>query len=104
MAEYNGWKSYETWLVSIWFGDVLADLASEYGSDFDASMIQNFVEEMLQTEGNLPETGFAADIMNAALRNVDWDDLYNHYAPEEEPDDDGQPDEGQEWESFDPDC
>jgi hypothetical protein len=81
--EYNGWTNYETWLVNMWYGDVFADM-QENGDVIDAEYIQSFVEEMLESDGALPQSGFAADIMNAALREVDWDDLADHYAVEEE--------------------
>lgn len=84
--EYNGWTNYETWLVNMWYGDVFADMASE-GQLGGADYLQEFVEEMLEADGSLPQSGFAADIMNAAMREVDWEDIYDHYyedAKEEE--------------------
>lgn len=81
--EYNGWTNYETWLVNMWYGDIFNDMA-ENGETVDAEYIQSFVEEMLESDGALPQYGFAADIMNAALREVDWDDLADHYRVEEE--------------------
>lgn len=83
--EYNGWTNYETWLVNMWFGDVFADMQNE-GEDTSADSLEAFVLEMLDSDGQLPETGFAADIMNAALREVDWDDLASHYEAEEDED------------------
>ncbi len=80
---YNGWTNYETWLVNMWYGDIFNDMA-ENGETVDAEYIQYFVEEMLESDGALPQYGFAADIMNAALREVDWDDLAEHYRVEEE--------------------
>jgi hypothetical protein len=99
---YNGWSSYETWLASLWFGDIFTDMGND--GEISADILRDFVEEMLSSEGNLPESGFAADIMNAALMNVNWHELADHYQAEEEPEDDGQPDEAQEWSDFDPDC
>lgn len=84
MSSYNGWSNYETWLVSLWFGDVFADLANEDSAG--GEVFEEFVLDMLESEGHLPETGFAADIMNAALRKVDWRELAEHFAPESEDD------------------
>ena len=84
--EYNGWTNYETWLVNMWYGDIFADKQEE-GTEIDAEYIQSFVEEMLESDGSLTDFGFAADIMNAALREVDWEDLASHYAVEEESED-----------------
>lgn len=74
---YNGWSNYETWLVNLWYGDTFSDTAGEYF--LDPQGLEDFVTDFLQEEGALPETGFAADIMNAALRNVNWRELAEHY-------------------------
>ena len=76
--EYNGWSNYETWLVNLWYGDYFNDLAED-GEEIDADRIESIVTEFLAMDGHLPETGFAADIMNAALRNVNWEELASHY-------------------------
>jgi hypothetical protein len=99
---YNGWSNYETWNATLWFGDIFTDMGNE--GEISAESLRDFVEEMLADSGNLPESGFAADIMNAALMNVNWHELADHYQAEEEPEDDWQPDEAQEWSDFDPDC
>lgn len=74
---YNGWSNYETWLVNLWYGDLFVDMANEDWTG--GEIVEDFVMEMLADEGALPETGFAADIMNAALRNVNWRELAEHY-------------------------
>lgn len=81
--EYNGWYNYETWLANLWYGDYLQDLANE-GEQLDADMIETIVTEMLADAGELPETGFAADLMNAALREVNWEELAAHIEVVEE--------------------
>ena len=81
--EYNGWTNYETWLVNLWFGDCFAAMQEDTGN-MSADALDDFVMEMLASDGQLPETGFAADIMNAAMRQVDWEDLASHYELEEE--------------------
>jgi hypothetical protein len=81
--EYNGWTNYETWLVNMWFGDVFADMQNDR-EDTSAQSLEDFVVSMLEDQGQLPETGFATDIMNAAMRQVDWEDLASHYEVEEE--------------------
>ena len=82
---YNGWSSYETWLAYIWYGDYLRDVADENGA-MDADQIKDMVEEILSANEELPETGLAADFMNAALNNVNWRELAEHINPEEDED------------------
>lgn len=79
---YNGWSNYETWNVGLWFGDWFADLANE-GQDMNADYLQSTVEEMLEADGQLPEYGIVADVMNAFLRRVNWQELAEHYESEE---------------------
>lgn len=80
---YNGWSNYETWLVNLWYGDLFSDMANE-GNEVSADYARDMVLEFLEADGHLPENGFAADIMNAALREVDWDELVEHYQVEED--------------------
>lgn len=81
--EYNGWTNYETWLVNMWYGDIFADWQNDR-EDTSAQALEDFVTSMLEDQGQLPDHGFAADIMNAAMRQVDWEDLASHYEAEEE--------------------
>ena len=81
--EYNGWTNYETWLVNMWYGDIFADWQNDR-EDTSAQALEDFVTSMLEDQGQLPDHGFAADIMNAAMRQVDWEDLASHYELEEE--------------------
>jgi hypothetical protein len=83
MAEgYNGWSNYETWLLNLWYGDYLQDIANEEGS-LEADQIETIIEEIMAED--LPETGFSADILNAALRRVNWHELAKHYTDDISP-------------------
>ena len=75
---YNGWYNYETWLLNLWYGDYLQEVANENGG-LDADQIETIVEEMLADAGELPENGFTADLINAALSQVNWEELAEHY-------------------------
>ncbi len=85
--EHNGWTNYETWLVKLWMDneqgtqDYFQEQAEEVlkrnpdADDHDnaqtlAAMIQEYHEEAL------PKLeGFAADLMNAALSEVNWEEI-----------------------------
>ena len=75
----NGWKNRETWLVQIWFGDgfqMELEDGIEITADYIRETVENYVDEIV------PASSFVADLID--LREVDWDALAAHYAPEPE--------------------
>jgi hypothetical protein len=102
--EYNGWYNYETWAVNLWldseessqnYWNERASLAYETAAD-SVSAYANFtgreifsreeravlaLEKQLQSEHEeaLPSlTGFAADLLNAAMSEVNWREIAQH--------------------------
>lgn len=71
----NGWRNYQTWTISLWYGDCFADMASE--QKLHGVYLEEMVVEMEMDK--IPETSLAADVMNDFLRKVDWDELADHY-------------------------
>ena len=71
---YNGWTNRATWLVNLWVGDSLFDLAQE-DVPLDAGEVENIVIEMLSLDGATVENGLTADLLNYALGEVDWREL-----------------------------
>lgn len=84
MAEYNGWPNYETWLMNLWYGDYFYSYVSEGIEDgwIDVEMsrdpyelgemLKDHVEELIEMEGQVPSTGFVADLFNGAMRDINW--------------------------------
>ena len=84
MAEYNGWPNYETWLMNLWYGDYFYSYVSEGIADGwidletsrDANelgyMLEVHVEELLLSEGQLPSSGFVADLFSSAMQSINW--------------------------------
>jgi hypothetical protein len=105
---YNGWKNYETWNVALWVdndqgsyyrrNEILDDLLSEHEGNTDAARIpaadalKNFVEDEVIGLEDLELPGPAADLLNAALSEVDWfeiaenwlEEAKERYTPEDE--------------------
>ena len=86
MGRHEGFANYETWAVSLWLdndeglynevreniGDL--DLASRVdGNEELSGWLKDWVSEM-QPEVN----GLWADLLGAALGEVDWDEIADH--------------------------
>jgi hypothetical protein len=96
---YNGWTNYETWLVNLWMDNDSASnhhwvvVAREIWEDakpgkFDwQTKTQQTVYKLSKVlkaefEDDLPEgleTGLYADLINAALSEVDWQEIAKHW-------------------------
>ena len=87
-TRYQGWKNYETWLVKLWIDndqasaeDWQARAKGEY-EDAEADKVftklerakLNLADDLkAEFEDNAPELqGCYADLLNAALSEVDW--------------------------------
>ena len=88
--KYNGWTNYETFCVNAWYQDLsylfedhIEDLSDEHDNKQDVlSTIAGWIEEHINEEVDLQvdnRGGFVGDLMNAALTEVDWLDLADHY-------------------------
>ena len=84
---YNGWTNYETWLVNIWYDDAFTEEARDCAANADdrngathdlADIIKEYVEEYIGEEAAGP-TGLVADLLNAAMREVNWDEIAEGY-------------------------
>ena len=81
--EYNGWTNYETWLVKLWIDneqgsqEYWQERAEDNVKRDEDGDIRALAEELKdQHEEMLPKLeGFAADLMNAALSEVDWHEI-----------------------------
>ena len=89
---YNGWTNYETWLVKLWMdneeGDyrywnsVAYDLGSQDSPEYiaDADNRRYSLARRLEDEHteHMPEVkGMWADLLRAALQEVDWNEIAN---------------------------
>jgi hypothetical protein len=89
---YNGWKNYETWVVKLWMDndegsykywesrtkemfDEAKDAPRSFPNQTQKQYAAYWLAEALKDEHeeNLPElTGFAADLLGAAMSEVNW--------------------------------
>ena len=91
-TRYNGYRNYETWNVALWmsndsseYWDERAREVAEQADDRDDARDTLADSMKSEHEENTPEvTGMYADMMyadmmNAALSEVDWDEIAGHY-------------------------
>ena len=89
IQKYNGWTNYETWLCNMWFNyfdfteqmelfdncedncDVLDII-----EDYIKQSVEEFVECSLSPAS---QHGFIHDMLNAAISEIDWRDIAEHY-------------------------
>ena len=81
MADYNGWKNKETWLVNVWYMDTMP----EYFADVDQYHVEpneleeavTYIAEEAEALSQLP-AGLLSDFVNTCWGEVDWHDLADH--------------------------
>ena len=84
---YNGYKNYETWAVSLWLDNEegLQNITNELANNPSHTdyALADHLKEMVQDMA--PDLGASmfADLLNAALDNVDWLEII--HAHKEEP-------------------
>lgn len=92
--EYNGWTNYETWVVSLWMDnekgtydywrerarEILADSKpTQYSTGPEMAKAALADTLKIEHEEGLPDlNGFAADLLNAAMSEVNWYEIAEH--------------------------
>lgn len=79
---YNGWTNKATWQMNLWHGYTFLNWSDEGDSPITAAALRELVAE-IEGIDDMPD-GFAKDAALAAFHDVNWDELAEHYAPEEE--------------------
>ena len=91
--KYNGWTNYETWNVALWMGndssDAYQEIAQEIFNESETEDCFTKAERATLTlsdrlkedfEDSSPAlTGCYADLLSAALSEVDWYEIAEHY-------------------------
>jgi hypothetical protein len=99
---YNGWTNYETWAVALWIDnepgsyEERRDLARRARSAYDlAGSLKSWMTDAA------PDLGATlwADLLGAALSEVNWQEIAENWYEEEHPDEDDAEDDGEDAEA-----
>jgi hypothetical protein len=82
---YNGWTNYATWRVNL---ELCDDLCNSYHADREvfasvyelSERLQEYVEGVLQVEGQAPELTY--DYALAFISDVNWYEIAEHWTDE----------------------
>jgi hypothetical protein len=74
MSGYNGWTNWDTWHVSLCFGDALLEIANDNGEDMEPDTAEELVSEWIGTAGN----DYAQWLVNNHLAEVNWREIVKH--------------------------
>ena len=104
--EHNGWYNYETWLAGLWIDNSdsewmtdRAQLAYDEAEKDDtftreenaAFALADEMKTTFEDESPADVTGFYADLINAALSEINWHEIAEHYINEVEKEEADQP-------------
>jgi hypothetical protein len=95
--KYNGWKNYETWAVALWIDneqssqEYARELAEQATTDSSISegrtaegVLADTIKQWIEEQNPLAETAtLFTDLLNAALSEVDWYEIAEHYLTKE---------------------
>lgn len=92
---YNGWTNYETWNLALWLGndegsyDYWQERSTEVYRDTDkdaddrredaAITLADQLKDEIEENSPAGVTGFYADILSAAISEVNWYEIARHW-------------------------
>lgn len=79
MERYNGWKNYETWLFSLYYGDYLQEEyqdLKESDPDLNAvEFVENFIDSILIDDLPSSTPRLFLDIIRTFIDSVDVEEI-----------------------------
>lgn len=95
VTQYNGWTNYETWLINLWadndagsyefWREQAQETYNEASADDTFSRDERAALDLAEklkewhNEATPEVTGLWADMINAALSEVNWYEIAEHY-------------------------
>ena len=83
MSKYNGWANYETWRINLEMLDGMTpeDFGFNVARESRDDIVNPLAESLEAYVGVIVEeqaTGFALDLANSFLADVDWEEIAEH--------------------------
>ena len=80
---YNGWRNWETWIVSLYLGDLYSEILLERVGERDlpspedlAAQIREHCESFPESIGlEIPSPSLLSEFWSGSLSSVDWREL-----------------------------
>jgi len=97
---YNDWTNYETWNVALWIGNEQGSqeeaegIARSESDDYHAGKaLQEWIEEMNPLAD---DASMFSDLLGAALQEVNWTEIAEHYHADMTDDEDEREEENED--------
>ena len=77
LSGYNGWANWATWNANLWDGEAFYDMIQDAKDSGDdkmevAAMLESYYDDASES---LNARGFFGDVINNALREIDWEEI-----------------------------
>tara|TARA_R110002153_G_scaffold146433_1_gene297703 strand:+ start:417 stop:674 length:258 start_codon:yes stop_codon:yes gene_type:complete len=72
MTDYNGWTNRNTWLINLWFGEIIREELEEDAS-LSPETLENMVMDVIQAEVELSSL-MLRDFLD--FEGINWQEIY----------------------------
>lgn len=77
LSGYNGWANWSTWNANLWDSEAFYDMIQDAKDSGDdkmevAAMLESYYDDAAES---LNARGFFGDVINNALREIDWEEI-----------------------------
>ena len=76
MKDYNGWTNRNTWLINLWFGEIIREELEEDAS-LSPETLENMVMDVIQAEVELSSL-MLRDFLD--FEGINWQEIYETIA------------------------